>query len=194
MSRKALLVIAEGSEDLETVTIIDVLRRSDVVLTVASIEPAPLVTGSRGTRIVADALFSECLAEDYDAIIVPGGLPGADRLGRCAELVGRLEQQLRSGGLLGALCAAPARVLAANGLLEGRRATAYPSFQQELPVPVADELVVVDGGLVTSQGPGTALLFALYLLGRLEGIDIRDRIARQMLVDLGPVRSLSLER
>lgn len=177
---KVLVPVADGSEDIETVTIIDTLRRAHLEVTVASIGPQATVTASRGTRIVADCLFADAAPETFDLIALPGGTQGAEALGRHAPLIEKLRAQKSSGRWLAAICAAPALALAANGLLDDRRATCYPSFRDRLP-KFSDEKVTVDGNLVTSQGPATALAFALKLIELLCGKDKAREIGKAML-------------
>lgn len=171
MTKTALIPIADGSEEIEVVCLIDVLRRAEVVVTVASVMDAREITASRGTTIVADALISDCSGQQYDLIALPGGMPGAEHLRDCEPLIEMLGEQRDAGRLYGAVCASPALALLPHGLLAGRRATCYPSFRAELDnatdVETADDPVVVDGTLVTSQGPGTAIAFALRLVALL---------------------------
>ena len=185
MTKTALIPIADGSEDIEAVCLIDVLRRAEVEVTVASVTDARGITASRGTAIVADALISDCRDQEYDLIALPGGMPGAEHLRDCEPLVEMLKEQRDAGRLFGAICASPAVVLLPHGLLSGRRATCYPSFRAELDEAVdvepSDEQVVVDGRLVTSQGPGTAIEFALRLVALLfedetKAQEIRERM------------------
>jgi len=177
---KALVPVAHGVEDIETVTIIDVLRRAGVEVTVASLEPHLAVTCARGCKLTADRAFAEIAAEDFDVIACPGGTAGAEAQGRHAPLVEKLRRQKDSGKWVAAICAAPALVLAANGLLEDRRATCYPSFRNRLPKP-SDDRVVVDGNVVTSQSPATAMAFALRLVEILCGADKSREVGSGML-------------
>lgn len=171
MTKTALIPIADGSEDIEAVCLIDVLRRAEVEVTVASVTDDREITASRGTTIVADALISECGDHTYDVIVLPGGVPGAEHLRDCEPLIEMLKEQRDAGRLYAAICASPAVALLPHGLLAGRCATCYPSFREKLEeardVEASDEQVVVDGNLVTSQGPGTAILFALRLVALL---------------------------
>lgn len=171
MTKTALIPIADGSEEIEAVCLIDVLRRAEVEVTVASVMNGRKITAARGTTIVADALISDCSDQSYDLIALPGGMPGAERLRDCEPLIEMLREQRKAGRLHGAICASPAVVLLPHGLLSGRRATCYPSFRTDLEdaadVEASDQRVVVDGTLVTSQGPGTAIAFALRLVALL---------------------------
>jgi 4-methyl-5(b-hydroxyethyl)-thiazole monophosphate biosynthesis len=184
---RVLVPVSDGSEEIETVGIVDTLRRAGVEVTLARV-PSPgaadlELTASRGVRLVADRLLADCLDETWDAVVLPGGLPGAEYLRDDADLVSLLRDRLAAGRLVGAICAAPVTVLAEHDLLDGRRATCFPSLAEWLPADsYRDERVVVDRDLVTSQGPGTALEFAVTLVGLLCGEAKRDEIAAQLLM------------
>ena len=184
---RVLVPVSDGSEEIETVGIVDTLRRAGAEVTVARVA-SPLgadleFTASRGVRLVADRPLAACAGETWDAIVLPGGLPGAEYLRDDATLLDLLREQLAAGRLVGAICAAPVTVLAEHDLLEGRRATCFPSLAQWLPDGAhSADRVVVDRNLVTSQGPGTSLEFALTLVGLLSGQDKRDEIAAQLLL------------
>jgi 4-methyl-5(b-hydroxyethyl)-thiazole monophosphate biosynthesis len=182
MAKNVLVPIADGSEELEAISIIDVLRRAETDLTVASVGERQ-ITASRGTKIVADALIDDCGDETYDLIVLPGGMPGAEHLGNSETLVRMLHRQREAGRLYAAICAAPAIVFQPHGLLEGRRATCYPTYRDRLENQEAvEERVVVDGHCVTSQGPGTAIAFALTLVELLYDEEKAQAVARRMLV------------
>lgn len=181
MSKKVLVPIANGSEEIEAVCIIDVLRRAGAEVTVASVA-AMGVTASRGLRITADALIADCQDQRYDLIALPGGMPGAEHLRDAPELTLLLRKQHEVGGLFAAICASPAVVLGHHGLLEGLRATCYPSFADRLQAAqVVDEAVVRDGPCITSRGPGTALAFALALVEALFGESKAKEVATGLL-------------
>lgn len=180
MSKKVLVAVADGSEELEAVTIVDVLVRAGADVTVASVSGKE-ITASRGVKIVADVLIGECRDKEYDLIALPGGLPGAERFRECGELIDMLKQQKQAGRLYAAICASPAMVLQHHGLLEGRAATGHPSTDLNFPGR-QDDKVVVDGNCVTSQGPGTALEFALKLVELVFGEDKSRQVAGAMLV------------
>lgn len=181
MKKKVLVPVADGSEELEAVTIIDVLRRAGAEVTVASVEDRLEITASRKVRIVADVLIGACENTDYDLIVLPGGIPGAEHLRDSPVLTRILMRQKEDGRLFAAICASPAVVFAAHGLLEGRRATCHPGFMERLPGP-ADRIsrVVVDGPMITSQGPGTAVEFSLMLVEALFGRQKREQVATPM--------------
>ena len=186
MIKTALVPIAEGTEELEAVTIIDVLRRAGVEVTVASANEGNKlqISGSNGTQIVADKMLNNCAESTYDLIAVPGGLPGSEHLAEHQVLDILLRQQAQQGKLIGAICAAPALVLASKGLLADKIATCFPSFQQSLEAKEVDSeaRVVVDGNFITSQGPGTALDFALQLVEQLCGVVKSEEVGAPMVL------------
>ena len=183
MSKRALITVADGVEDLECVTLIDVLRRAEVEVVVASVEGRRMVTCARGIRLTADTMLVDVLAQDFDLIVLPGGMPGAQRLAEHEPLAERVRQQARAGQLFAAICAAPAVALQQYGVLKQRRMTCYPAFSDRLSgCSFVDQAVVVDGNCITSQGPGTALEFALTLVEQLAGKAVRRQVAQAMLV------------
>lgn len=174
---KALVPLAQGCEEMEAVTIVDILRRGKVDVTTAGLNERPVVA-SRGTRLLPDTTLEELPDVTWDLIALPGGLPGADYLGADERLCALLRQTAADGGVVAAVCAAP-KVLAQEGLLDGKRATAYPGCVDWDAYPDATytgAAVEADGNVVTSRGPGTALDFALALLERLQGKAVRDSV------------------
>ena len=180
--RKVLVPIADGTEEIEAVCIIDVLRRAGAEVIVASVGDLQ-VTASRGVRLVADCQIEDCRDDHFDMIALPGGIPGAEHLRDSPSLIQILRRHQADGGWYGAICAAPAVVLSHHGLLEGRQATGHPSFTQQLTDgQTIAERVVVDGKCVTSQGPGTALEFALTLVSRLYDDATAKAVAAPMIM------------
>jgi protein deglycase len=183
VGKHVLVPIADGSEELEAVAIIDVLRRAGATVTVASVEETLEITASRRVRLIADAFINKCVEIDYDLIVLPGGIPGAEHLRDSAALTRILKRQKDAGRLYAAICASPAVVFAAHGLLDGRRATCHPGFAERMPQPSdRNSRVVVDGNLITSQGPGTAIEFALTLVEALFGKEKREQVAGPMVL------------
>ncbi len=169
MSKKVLVPIADGTEEIEVVCIIDTLRRAGADVTVASVG-SDQVTASRGVKLVADVLIADCAGQIYDLIALAGGMPGAEHLRDCEQLGGMLKEQAQAGRLYAAICASPAVVFQHHGLLANRKATCYPSLASSLGDSyISDQRVVVDGCCVTSQGAGTALEFSLKLVELLFG-------------------------
>ena len=181
MEKTALVPVADGTEELEAVAIIDVLRRAGTKVTVASVTGNRQITASRGVVIVADTLIEACTETDYDLVVLPGGIPGAEHLRDSAELIRILKRQREKNRLYGAICASPAVVLEHHGLLKGHQATCHPGFVDRLTVTDrVDARVVVDGNCLTSRGPGTAIEYALALVERLYGKDRREEVAIPM--------------
>jgi protein deglycase len=177
--KRVLVPLAEGFEELEAVTLVDILRRAGLEVVVASLAGSP-VTGAHGIRLEADATLAAVERQDFDLIALPGGMPGAQHLKddpRIAALVRRLHGM---GRPVAAICAAP-MVLDAAGVLAGRRATSYPGFLEGADAAaVVGDAVVVDRGVITSRGPGTALDFALALVEQLEGRAARQAIESRL--------------
>jgi len=174
----ALVLLADGFEEIEAVTIIDVLRRGEVTVTTASLG-ARRVTGSHQITLEADALLDGVAVEDFDALVLPGG-PASKTLREDARAQATIRRAAAAGKLVAAVCAAPT-ALEAAGVLAGKRATAYPGSQ----LPSArqlEEAVVEDGNIVTSRGPGTSMAFALKLVERLSGAQVALTTAERLLV------------
>lgn len=172
-----LVPLARGCEELEAVTVVDLLRRAGINVVTAGLDDQP-VTASRGMVLVPDMTLDQALGQDYDMVVLPGGLPGADHLDNDARLAGLLKQMAADGKYTAAICAAP-KVLASTGLLNGKRATSYPGVLQSGSVPGMDyveQAVVTDGKVITSRGPGTAMDFALELIEVLAGTDTRNEV------------------
>jgi len=176
---RALVPLAEGFEELEAVTIIDVLRRGGVEVTTAALASTP-VTGSHAISVAADALLDAVDPGAFDAIVLPGG-PGAKRLRDDPRLRTLLQTAARDGKLVAAVCAAPI-ALEAAGVLAGKRATVYPGNELASAAQVLTDAVVVDGNIVTSRGPGTALAFALTLVEKLVSVNKANELRQAMLV------------
>jgi 4-methyl-5(b-hydroxyethyl)-thiazole monophosphate biosynthesis len=174
---RTLVPLAEGCEELEAVTIIDLLRRAGIEVVTAGLV-AGTVKASRGVRLVPDTTLDRVMDESFDMIVLPGGLPGADHLNADPRIHELLERMDAAGGYSAAICAAP-KVLASAGLLDGRRATSYPGALDGMKLPrveVAPQPVIRDGKVITSRGPGTAMDFALELIEVLAGVQKRDEV------------------
>ena len=176
MSR-VLVPLAQGCEELEAVTIIDLLRRAGIEVVTASLDEAP-VKASRGTVLLADTTLEQVLNQDFDMVVLPGGLPGATHLDEDPRIHALLKRQADQARWSAAICAAP-KVLANAGLLDGHDATSYPGALAGADYPsikLVEQPVVVDGKVVTSRGPGTAMDFALELIELLAGRTTRDDV------------------
>lgn len=186
MTKTALIAVANGTEEIEAVTIVDVLRRAGVEVKIASITAAHelQITGAHGIKLTADCSIDDCANLDWDLIVVPGGMPGAEHLAESLVLDALLRSQAAKGKLYAAICAAPALVLGSKGLLKDKIATGHPMFQQNLEAKElnSESRVVVDGNCITSQGPGTSLDFALELVEQLCGVVKREEVGSPMVL------------
>jgi 4-methyl-5(b-hydroxyethyl)-thiazole monophosphate biosynthesis len=173
----ALVLLADGFEEIEAVTIVDVLRRGEVTVTTASLAGRH-VKGSHAIVVESDALLSAVNVEDFDALVLPGG-PASKTLREDARAQAAIKQAYAAGKLVAAVCAAPT-ALEAAGVLKGKRATSYPG--SALPsASYVEERVVEDGNIVTSRGPGTTMAFALQLVERLSGPAVAKTTAERLL-------------
>lgn len=179
---RVLVPLAAGCEELEAVTIVDLLRRAGIEVVTAGLQAGP-IAASRGVVLVPDMPLDEALKQDFDAVVLPGGQPGATNLEQDTRVRGLLQRMANDGRTVAAICAAP-KVLAAAGLLDGKRATCYRGAIEPAQFPkvkLESRAVVADGNIVTSRGPGTAMDFALELVLMLVGREARDRVEAGLL-------------
>jgi len=172
-----IVPIAEGCEELEAITILDLLVRAGI-----NVISAGLVSGAvkcaRGTIIVPDTSLDDAIKHEYDMIVLPGGLPGADHLMEDKRLQQQLKDIAQSGGYIAAICAAP-KVLANIGLLDNKTVTCYPGALDQFDIPgiqITEKAIVQDGNIITSRGPGTAIDFVLYLIEVLTSSALRNEV------------------
>lgn len=176
-----LVPLAQGCEELEAVTIIDLLRRADIRVVTAGLSDEP-VKASHGVTIVPDTTLDKALNQEFDMVVLPGGLPGADNLNNDPRIHELLKKMAESGKFAGAICAAPI-VLAKSGLLKGKKATSYPGFLDKMglkDVMYTGAAVERDGKIVTSRGPGTAMDFALAIIEMLKDKRTRDTVEKAL--------------
>jgi len=174
---KVLVPLAEGFEELEAITITDLLTRAKIEVITAGLKPGP-VTASRGARVIPLTDLDDALTQSYDMVILPGGLPGADHLRDDPRLIKLVQQMNKEGKFVAAICAAP-KALATAGVLDGKHATSYPGSIDSSRYPaikIEDKPTIQDGNIVTSRGPGTAMDFSLQLIALLVGKQVRDRV------------------
>ncbi|MCK5091427.1 MAG: DJ-1/PfpI family protein [Gammaproteobacteria bacterium] len=172
-----LVPLAQGCEELEAITIVDLLRRASINVVTAGLGKGP-VKASRGTVIIPDKHIDEVLNDDFDMIVLPGGLPGSDYLDNDTRIRKLLVNTAEQGKYIAAICAAP-KVLASTGLLENKNATGYPGVLDKMEVEglkLQSSPVVKDGKIITSRGPGTAMDFTLTLIEELSGKAKRDEV------------------
>ncbi len=177
---KIAILLANGFEEIEALTPLDVLRRAGVTVETVGIG-AKTIIGAHGIPVIADVTDSEACAEDYDGVIFPGGMPGAVNLDS-AEFTDKIIDSVKAkGGILAAICAAPL-VLGRRGLLDGKKATCYPGFESELKgAHVLSDGVVTDGNIVTAKGMGVALAFAKELTALLVSAEEAERISKAVM-------------
>jgi 4-methyl-5(b-hydroxyethyl)-thiazole monophosphate biosynthesis len=175
---KAYLFLAEGFEEIEAITPIDILRRADIEVTTVSILSHKEVCGAHGIKVMADILFDDTDYSDNDLLILPGGMPGTKNLDAHPGLKKLLKKQAEQGKFISAICAAPS-VLGKMGLLEGKEAICYPSFESQLlGATISTEKVVTSGNIITAMGAGVAIPFALKLVEILKGKAVADKIEK----------------
>jgi protein deglycase len=172
---KAVVPMAAGFEEIEFSSIVDILRRAEVEILTAGLKDG-LIEGAHGVRARADMSLDQVEADNFDAIIIPGGSPGFINLSQDERVLNLLREMDKAGKYIAAICGGPS-VLARAGVFRGRKATIYPGMEGMLEgAESVDSRVVVDGKLITSKGPGTAMDFALKLVEILEGKDIMEEV------------------
>jgi len=192
MTKKALVLLADGFEDVEAVTPIDYLRRAGIEVTAASVSESLTVTSKwGGIKMIAASTLAELAKRKtggWDAVILPGGIPGAENLAASKETSSLLKDMAADGKLLCAICAAPALVLAPLGLLSGKKFTCYPGMEEKITAACradskwSDDRVVTDGNIITSRGAGTAGEFAVAIISKLLDEDTGKKIAGTVLL------------
>jgi len=181
---RALVVLAEGFEDIEAVSVVDVLRRGGIEVVTASIHDTVDVMSAHGVLMRADALLADVEHENFDALVLPGGARGTDNLKNSPAVLDRVVRQRESGRLLCAICAAPMVLVEAGVLYDGQHVTCYPTCSVDLDRPCANVPVVEDDGVITGQAPGSAMLFALVVLKALAGEKVAQKVARGLVTDV----------
>lgn len=176
--------LAEGVEEIEALTVVDLLYRAGIPCETVSITNSSTVTSSHDVSIVCDREIDDTRFDfdDYDMIVLPGGMPGTTHLGECDDLTDQVTRFARSGRQVAAICAAPT-ILANLGLLEGKRATCFPDLQNKLVeagATLCQDEVVVDGNITTSKGMGTAIAFGLAIVAHYRGQDVADELGRKI--------------
>ena len=184
MDKKILVPLAEGFEMIEALSIVDVFRRAGAHVDLAAVGDNLQVTSSHQVKVTADVLLADCIDKNYDLIVLPGGIPGAQNLQKSSILAELLKKQNSENKLYGGICAAPALVLEHHGLLQGKNATCHPGFVEKLSSRShVNERVVVDKNCVTSKGAGTSIEFALELLGIVMGEEKKREVVKGMAIE-----------
>lgn len=181
--KRVLVPLAQGFEEIEAVTVVDVLRRAGIAVDIAGLDDAP-VRGSRGIYVLSDASLEDCPAGDYDMIVLPGGAEGADRLGRDPRIRRLLEEFQERKLHIAAICAAPV-VLSDLGLSRGHRMTSHPTVAENVVAgEYCEQRVVADGKITTSRAAGTAMEFALRLVETLAGKERMEEVRQGLMARL----------
>lgn len=179
--KQVVMLFATGFEEVEALMTVDLLRRGGVAVSLASITDEMTVCGSHDIKVGMDTTLSEVDLGQMDAILIPGGMPGTTNLGADEKVCQALVQMNEAGKIVGAICAAPS-VLGACGILQGKKATCYPGFEDQLDGAVfVDEMAVVDGNVVTSRGLGTAMEFGFCLLEQLVSKEAADEVREKII-------------
>ena len=179
--KKIIVFLAEGFEEIEAISIIDILRRAQISVTTVSVGKDKMVKGAHNIPVEADKLFDDVDFSNYNMLVLPGGMPGAKNLQDHAGVKKQLEL-FAEDKLIGAICAAP-MVLGSMGLLKGKRATCYPGFEPELiEATITNEPVTVDGNIITGKGPAFAIKFSLQIVETLAGKATHDEVSNGLLL------------
>jgi 4-methyl-5(b-hydroxyethyl)-thiazole monophosphate biosynthesis len=181
MAKKAIILLAEGFEEIEAISCIDILRRAGINLTIVGVNNL-IIKGSRSIEVKADKKLNE-ISFKSDACILPGGMPGAENLAK-SNLVKKLLLQLNNQEkIIAAICASPAIVLAPLGILDNKIATCYPGMEGDFSdsTTYKKEKIIIDKNIITSQGPATAIQFALKIVEKLQGKEISNKVAKATL-------------
>ena len=179
---RSFLFLAPGFEEIEALTVVDVMRRAGMDIKTVSIIPEHKVTGANGITVEADLLFSKTRFDNIEWLITPGGMPGSSNLAQYAPLCTLLKEHAAKGGKIAAICAAPAVVLGSLGLLDGRECTGSPGTQASVSKAIwRDAPVIALDNLITGNGPASALRFALAIVANSMGESIAQQIGSGML-------------
>ncbi|MDR1469076.1 MAG: DJ-1/PfpI family protein [Spirochaetaceae bacterium] len=183
MPKTVLVFLADGFEEVEAVTPVDFLRRAGIEAVTVAVGNDKTVTGARGIPVVADKTLPEAAGLSYDAVVLPGGMPGSKNLAASDGVDAVVREATVKGRLIAAICAAPVVVLAPKGVLAGKQFTCFPGMEHEVSGATwREDKVVVDGNLITSRGAGTAALFALAIIEHVLSRDAAEKVGKATLV------------
>ncbi|MCC5994511.1 MAG: DJ-1/PfpI family protein [Candidatus Aenigmarchaeota archaeon] len=175
---RLIVPLAEGFEEIEAIAVIDILRRANIKVDVVGVEDE-VVAGRNGIKVLCDKIITDVKPEDYDGIILPGGNPGYKNLENNQQVINIIKSLNSRGKLVAAICASPT-ILEKIGILEDKKATCYPTMKDKIKNFV-NERVVVDKNIITSQGPGTAIEFALEIV-RFFNPPLYEQLKKELLV------------
>ena len=178
---KIAVFMADGCEEIEALTVVDILRRAGINIDMLSISDNLNVEGAHGIQFRADYLMTDKNSDDYDGVVLPGGMPGTTNLENNTLVQSALKKQFSAGKLIAAICAAPS-ILGKNGMVNGKKVTSYPGFENAFSrATYVTDSVVTDGNVITSRGMGTAIDFALAILEYLIGSDAASDMAKSIM-------------
>ena len=184
MSKKVGMMVANGYEEVEMLTVVDLLRRAGMTCDIISVTGEKQLTSSHKVTVLADLLYEEADFDSYDALAIPGGMPGTTNLGAHAGVCEQLKKAYADGRMIAAICAAPT-VFGKLGLLEGKKAICYPGMEDQLTgAEVTYEPAVRDGNIITSRGMGTAIDFGLAIIAYYEGEEAAAALAEKIVYEV----------
>ena len=179
-NKKVGMMVANGYEEVEMLTVVDLLRRAGITCDIISVTGESTLTSSHRVTVEADLQYEEADFDSYDALVIPGGMPGTINLGEHAGVCGQLKKAYEAGKLIAAICAAPT-VFGKLGLLEGKKAICYPGMEEQLTGAIVTcEPAVCDGNIITSRGMGTAINFGLAIVAYFEGEEASAELAEKI--------------
>ena len=174
-----MVPLANGFEEIEALSVVDVLRRAGIQVDTVGVVGS-VIEGAHGIRVMVDKTLNQISENEYSSIVLPGGSPGYQNLGRSSKLMEMLKNFNKQGKLICAICGAPT-ILAKEGLLDDKKATVYPGYEKTLSYPRGNR-VVIDENIITSQGPGTAMEFALKIVEKLLDKNVSERLKEELVV------------
>lgn len=178
---KILVFLANGFEEIEALTPVDLCRRAGMEVTCVSINDTVEVTGARGISVNADITLKDADFDSADMLILPGGMPGTNNLNECEPLMAKVDEFIKAGRNVSAICAAPSVILGKRGYLKGKKGCCYPGMEDGLvETNVSYDSVAVDGNLITARGMGCAIDFSLAIIEKLDSKETADKIAKSV--------------
>lgn len=177
---KAAVFFGTGYEEIEALTVVDILRRAGVDTSMVSVSEERKVSGSHAITVEMDAVIAEVAFDSLDLVVLPGGMPGTTNLEACEALMEQVDAFVSQGKIVAAICAAPS-ILGHRGILKGRKACCYPSWESHLEgAEVLEQPAVIDGNVITGRGMGAAVPFALAIIERLQGKEAACKMAESI--------------